>query len=182
MRAKTISQADATNVIVVDSPNTTNPSDGAGTKNGKATPSDDHPKADEEVQPSQSVSLKEPATSSTLASTPEGDEANLSDGAVHPLKHTWTLYHDSKSRNAPPTADPTQTAFGPGPDGHAYAANLTTVGDFNSVEGFCQYFNWLKPPSKLEKNSNYHLFKDGIKPMWEDKANAEVSFHTIEAC
>jgi len=37
---------------------------------------------------------------------------------------------------------------------------------------FCRYFNWLKPPSKLERNSNYHLFKSGIKPMWEDEANA----------
>jgi translation initiation factor 4E len=24
----------------------------------------------------------------------------------------------------------------------------------------------------LEKNSNYHIFKSGIKPMWEDEANA----------
>jgi len=40
------------------------------------------------------------------------------------------------------------------------------------VENFCRYFNWLKPPSRLERNSNYHLFKSGIKPMWEDEANA----------
>ncbi|CCV00172.1 unnamed protein product [Malassezia sympodialis ATCC 42132] len=26
--------------------------------------------------------------------------------------------------------------------------------------------------SRLEKNANYHLFKQGIKPMWEDPANA----------
>ncbi len=40
------------------------------------------------------------------------------------------------------------------------------------MESFCRYFNWLKLPSKLERNSNYHLFKSGIKPMWEDEANA----------
>ena len=40
------------------------------------------------------------------------------------------------------------------------------------MEEFCRYFNWLKPPSKLEKNSNYHIFKSGIKAMWEDPANA----------
>jgi translation initiation factor 4E len=49
---------------------------------------------------------------------------------------------------------------------------LTVIGEFDTVEEFCRYFNWLKPPSKLEKNSNYHLFKSGIKPMWEDEANA----------
>jgi translation initiation factor 4E len=77
------------------------------------------------------------------------------------------------------------------PEGAAYEAGLTVVGEFKTVsicylwpmlvykvlcyfqvEGFCRYFNWLKPPSKLERSSNYHLFKDGIKPMWEDTANA----------
>jgi translation initiation factor 4E len=53
-----------------------------------------------------------------------------------------------------------------------YEAGLTVIGEFDTVEQFCRYFNWLKPPSMLEKNSNYHLFKSGIKPMWEDEANA----------
>ena len=54
-----------------------------------------------------------------------------------------------------------------------YEAGLTHIGEFSTVEEFCRYLNWLKPPSKLEKNSNYHLFKSGIKPMWEDPANAD---------
>lgn len=33
-------------------------------------------------------------------------------------------------------------------------------------------FRTLRRPSQLERNSTYHLFKDGIKPMWEDAANA----------
>lgn len=53
-----------------------------------------------------------------------------------------------------------------------YEAGLSIIGEFETVESFCRYFNWLKPPSKLERNSNYHLFKTGIKPMWEDEANA----------
>ena len=58
------------------------------------------------------------------------------------------------------------------PESEEYEAGLTVIGDFDTVETFCRYFNWLKSPSKLEKNSNYHLFKKGIKPMWEDEANA----------
>ena len=58
------------------------------------------------------------------------------------------------------------------PESDEYEAGLTVIGDFDTVESFCRYFNWLKSPSKLEKNSNYHLFKKGIKPMWEDEANA----------
>ena len=47
--------------------------------------------------------------------------------------------------------------------------------NFDTVESYCQYFNWLKSPSKLELNSNYHQFKSGIKLMWEDEANVNGS-------
>jgi translation initiation factor 4E len=66
----------------------------------------------------------------------------------------------------------TEASYPAPADSGAYEAGLTTVGEFDTVESYCRYFNWLKPPSKLERNSNYHLFKSGIKPMWEDEANA----------
>ncbi|KAL5521556.1 hypothetical protein ACEPAF_2304 [Sanghuangporus sanghuang] len=95
----------------------------------------------------------------------------------HPLQNKWTIYHDSKSR--PPAAPiaPAAAADGTHPhpqptDTGEYEAGLTVIGEFDTVESFCRYFNWLKPPSKIERNSNYHLFKTGIKPMWEDEANA----------
>ena len=71
----------------------------------------------------------------------------------------------TSATDAPPTAHVP-------PDTDEYEAGLTVMGEFDTVETFCRYFNWLKPPSKLERNSNYHLFKSGIKPMWEDPANA----------
>ena len=58
------------------------------------------------------------------------------------------------------------------PESTDYEAGLTLIGEFNTVQSFCRYLNWLKPPSKLERGSNYHIFKSGIKPMWEDPANA----------
>lgn len=95
----------------------------------------------------------------------------------HPLQHPWTLYYDTKARpNFPPAPqvpnDPAIPFVPPSQDTGTYEANLTVIGDFDTVEEFCRYFNWLKPPSRLERNSNYHLFKSGIKPMWEDEANA----------
>ncbi|EIN08991.1 translation initiation factor eIF4e [Punctularia strigosozonata HHB-11173 SS5] len=98
----------------------------------------------------------------------------------HPLENRWTIYHDQKSgfppasaggEQQPPSAHP---GFGPGSvEKGEYEAGLTVIGEnIDTVEMFCRYFNWLKPPSKLEKNSNYHLFKANIKPMWEDPANA----------
>ena len=51
--------------------------------------------------------------------------------------------------------------------------NLKLVGDFATVEDFWSYFNNMRKPSGLEFNSNYHIFKSGIKPMWEDPHNAK---------
>ncbi|KAH7909383.1 translation initiation factor eIF4e [Hygrophoropsis aurantiaca] len=92
----------------------------------------------------------------------------------HPLQFTWTIYHDSKTRPIA-VATPTTATETPhtAPESDDYEAGLSIIGTFNTVESFCRYFNWLKPPSKLERNSNYHIFKAGIKPMWEDEANAK---------
>ncbi|KAF9458916.1 translation initiation factor eIF 4e-like domain-containing protein [Collybia nuda] len=95
----------------------------------------------------------------------------------HPLQFPWTIYHDSKAKFpfTPASAtvpDPAAPFSAQPPESTDYEAGLTVIGEFSTVEEFCRYFNWLKPPSKLEKNSNYHLFKSGIKPMWEDEANA----------
>ncbi|PFH48725.1 hypothetical protein AMATHDRAFT_149220 [Amanita thiersii Skay4041] len=102
----------------------------------------------------------------------------------HPLQFSWTIFHDTKP-NVPYTPASSSTAPGSGPasasgtfsshppESTDYEAGLTVIGEFDTVESFCRYFNWLKPPSKLERNSNYHLFKTGIKPMWEDPANAD---------
>jgi len=98
---------------------------------------------------------------------------------MRPLR---TIYHDTKAKypfitaSIVPKSTPSETSGSYNnnpPDTQDYEAGLTVIGEFNTVEAFCRYFNWLKPPSKLEKNSNYHLFKTGIKPMWEDPANAD---------
>lgn len=95
------------------------------------------------------------------------------DDNTHPLQFAWTLYHDSRGRSFPP-APSAANVKSPLDDNEHYAAGLTVIGNFETVEDFCRYFNWLKPPSLLEAGSNYHLFKKGIQPMWEDAANANV--------
>ncbi|KAG6901427.1 hypothetical protein C0995_012102, partial [Termitomyces sp. Mi166 len=108
----------------------------------------------------------------------------------HPLQYPWcvpssvlltnvtdldnrTIYHDTKFKypHTPATSTVPDANFNH-PESNEYEAGLTVVGEFDTVESFCRYLNWLKPPSKLERNSNYHIFKSGIKPMWEDEANA----------
>ncbi len=34
--------------------------------------------------------------------------------------------------------------------------------------GVCSLYNNIKPPSWLGPNTDFHLFKEGIEPKWED--------------
>ncbi|SNX87208.1 related to CDC33 - translation initiation factor eIF4E [Melanopsichium pennsylvanicum] len=100
------------------------------------------------------------------------------------LQHEWTLFFDtrtagpstlgftpdSSSSHAPPT--PTLTTS-------SWEANLRTIGSFATVNNFLGCFSKLHRPSQLDRQSSYHVFKDGIKPMWEDPRNTNGGKWTI---
>jgi translation initiation factor 4E len=75
----------------------------------------------------------------------------------HFLQHTWTLWYDSPSAKKP---DPSN-----------WHTNVKKVVSFSSVEDFWSLFNNIMQPSNLTVGCNYHLFKDGIMPAWEDPQN-----------
>jgi len=54
-----------------------------------------------------------------------------------------------------------------------YEKNMKKIGTFSTVEGFWSYYNHLIRPNDLPAASDYHMFKEGIKPMWEDEANKQ---------
>nr|CAG4638004.1 EOG090X0BMA [Chydorus sphaericus] len=76
----------------------------------------------------------------------------------HPLQFTYCLWF---SRRAPGKHAAPQS----------FDQNLKMVGRFGSVEQFWSYYCHLVRPCELTGHSDFHLFKDGIKPMWEDDAN-----------
>lgn len=45
------------------------------------------------------------------------------------------------------------------------------IAKIGSVEQFWAHYSHLIRPSDLQGHSDFHLFKVGIKPMWEDEAN-----------
>lgn len=45
------------------------------------------------------------------------------------------------------------------------------AGRFGSCEQFWSLYSHLVKPGDLASHSDFHLFKMGIKPMWEDEAN-----------
>jgi len=55
--------------------------------------------------------------------------------------------------------------------GTNYDANLKLVGTFKSVEQFWDYYAHMARPNDLLGHADIHLFKDGIRPLWEDDAN-----------
>merc|ERR1711865_302333 len=84
------------------------------------------------------------------------------DAQENPLESTWTLWYDKRTVNK-----------GKRGEASVYEGGLEEVANFDTVGKFWALYNHLKKPDTLEINSNYHLFKEGIKPMWEDAANAK---------
>jgi len=52
-----------------------------------------------------------------------------------------------------------------------YEDSIKLIGAFSSVEQFWAYYSFMVRPGELTGHSDIHLFKHGIRPMWEDKAN-----------
>ncbi|XP_046552638.1 eukaryotic translation initiation factor 4E type 2-like isoform X1 [Haliotis rubra] len=74
----------------------------------------------------------------------------------HPLQYNYSYWFSRRT---------------PGKQTTSYDQNLKLVASFASVEQFWMYYSHLVRPGDLSGHSDYHLFKDGIRPMWEDSAN-----------
>lgn len=80
--------------------------------------------------------------------------AVVSDPGEHPLKSTWIVWY------RPPT-----------PKYSDYEKSTVPLASISSVESFWGTYSHLKRPSLLPTVSDYHIFKKGIRPVWEDEAN-----------
>lgn len=77
--------------------------------------------------------------------------------AKHPLHSEWTLWYTK------PQTDSKES----------WADLLKPVIDFSTVEEFWGIFNSIPQASDLPLKADYHLFRKGIKPEWEDSANSD---------
>lgn len=62
----------------------------------------------------------------------------------------------------------------------SWGEDLNKVVTLDSVEEFWGLYNNIIPPSELPQKANYYLFKEGIKPAWEDPANANGGKWSIQ--
>jgi len=56
---------------------------------------------------------------------------------------------------------------------HAWNESLMQIATFDSVEDFWMVHTNALPPSQLPLGSDYYLFREGIKPNWEDAMNVK---------
>eukprot|EP01111_Echinosteliopsis_oligospora_P012941 TRINITY_DN4519_c0_g1_i1.p1 TRINITY_DN4519_c0_g1~~TRINITY_DN4519_c0_g1_i1.p1 ORF type:complete len:254 (+),score=74.16 TRINITY_DN4519_c0_g1_i1:470-1231(+) len=100
-------------------------------------------------------------TSASQNSGEEEEDVEPSDLPVnnfqkHPLQNAWCLWYDNPMKRVSPSA---------------WADQLKKITTFDTVEDFWRVYNHLKPASALASGANYHLFKDGVAPKWEDPQN-----------
>lgn len=43
------------------------------------------------------------------------------------------------------------------------------ISKFETVEDFWSLYNHIKPPTEIKMGNDYSLFKNSIRPMWEDE-------------
>lgn len=72
----------------------------------------------------------------------------------HPIKSTWVVWY------RPPTSKNSD-----------YEKSTIALASFSTVEQFWSVYSHLKRPSALPAVSDYHIFKKGIRPVWEDEEN-----------
>ena len=52
-----------------------------------------------------------------------------------------------------------------------YEESMKVLGSFQTIEHFWRIYDHMQRPNEFKSTTDYHLFKDGIKPTWEDPAN-----------
>lgn len=56
---------------------------------------------------------------------------------------------------------------------HPYENSIKQIAKVSTVEEFWLVYNHLQRPDNLPHTTDYHFFRDGIKPTWEDPSNAK---------
>lgn len=73
----------------------------------------------------------------------------------HPLHSPWAVWYQRKDKKA----------------AQAWYEGITMVSSFRTAEGFWQTYSHIVRPQTVRGGVDLMLFREGIKPMWEDDAN-----------
>ncbi|CAD7674417.1 unnamed protein product [Nyctereutes procyonoides] len=73
--------------------------------------------------------------------------------AEHPLQYNYTFWYSRRTPGHPTSSQ-------------SYEQNIKQIGTFASVEQFWRFYSHMVRPGDLTGHSDFHLFKEGIKPIW----------------
>ncbi|XP_062521718.1 eukaryotic translation initiation factor 4E type 2-like [Corticium candelabrum] len=112
---------------------------------------------------SESVEESKEETNDNATNGKSDDDASVSHVVIgpneHPLQYHYCFWFSRR---------------GPGAKGSApanYEQNMKVIGTFGSVEQFWAHYVHMARPAELSGHCDFHLFKEGIKPLWEHDAN-----------
>ncbi|KAG7255072.1 hypothetical protein CRUP_005278 [Coryphaenoides rupestris] len=72
----------------------------------------------------------------------------------HALQYNYSLWFSRRTPSRPASIQ-------------SYEQNIRQIATVSSVEQFWRLYSHLVRPGDLTGHSDFHLFKEGIKPMWE---------------
>lgn len=52
-----------------------------------------------------------------------------------------------------------------------FSNSLVKEVEFDSAEEFWGIYQYMKRPTSMQRGSDFYIFKEGIKPIWEDREN-----------
>lgn len=95
---------------------------------------------------------------SMIANSPPPTPSTLSSSVSLPLQCSWSFWYLIRhTRNAVQSTN--------------YENNLHLIGTVTTAEEFWAVQGHMRRPAELPTNSDYQLFRTGVKPAWEDPAN-----------
>ncbi|GAO49119.1 hypothetical protein G7K_3277-t1 [Saitoella complicata NRRL Y-17804] len=80
----------------------------------------------------------------------------MSPSQIHPLRHSFTFWFMHRA---------------PGQKLTNYENSMRRIASFSSVEDFWAIYSHLMRPDGMPHISDIHLFRHGVRPVWEDELN-----------
>ena len=96
-------------------------------------------------------------------------QARLQKNRAPPLVHSWDFWHDRQDRGGTATQQSPTDHSDPST---AYEERLVRLAEVNDIRSFWNLFNNFDT-TLLPLRDSVHLFKRGVKPIWEDPRNAQ---------
>ncbi|KAI1762127.1 eukaryotic translation initiation factor 4E [Hypoxylon rubiginosum] len=118
--------------------------------------------------------MSEQVDLTTIPISPNGDKSSSSTATPESGDKLITVFHDKDNFNVKHPLQNKWTLWFTKPSsgkGDNWNDLLKEVITFNSVEEFWGIYNNIAPVSELALKSDYHLFKEGVRPEWEDPQN-----------